>query len=76
MNKAGYRVLLVDDEEDLLKLWKVRLESDGYEVITALSGEEALAKFSVSNPHVVLTDLRMTGWRCLRRFVSGTRRYR
>lgn len=61
MNNAGYRVLLVDDEEDLIKLWKVRLESKGYEVITALSGEEALARFSVSNPHVVLTDLRMPG---------------
>lgn len=61
MKNAGYRVLLVDDEEDLLKLWKVRLESNGYEVITALSGEEALTRFSVSNPHVVLTDLRMPG---------------
>jgi len=61
MKNAGYRVLLVDDEEDLIKLWKVRLESGGYEVITALSGEEALARFSVSNPHVVLTDLRMPG---------------
>ena len=61
MSGAGYRVLLVDDEEDLLSLWKVRLSSNGYEVITALSGEEALAKFSISNPHVVLTDLRMPG---------------
>ena len=61
MKTAGYRVLLVDDEEDLLSLWKVRLASNGYEVITALSGEEALTKFSVSNPHLVLTDLRMPG---------------
>jgi two-component system response regulator GlrR len=61
MKSAGYRVLLVDDEEDLLRLWKVRLESNGYEVITALSGEEALTRFSVSNPHLVLTDLRMPG---------------
>ena len=61
MSGTGYRVLLVDDEEDLLSLWKVRLKSNGYEVITALSGEEALAKFSISNPHLVLTDLRMPG---------------
>ncbi len=58
---TGFKVLLVDDEEDLLKLWKVRLESAGYEVITALSGEEALSKFSLFLPHVVLTDLRMPG---------------
>ncbi|HHD63141.1 MAG TPA: response regulator [Desulfobulbaceae bacterium] len=61
MKSAGYRVLLVDDEEDLIKLWKVRLESNGYEVVTALSGEEGLTRFSVSNPHLVLTDLRMPG---------------
>jgi len=61
MKGEGYRVLLVDDEEDLLKLWQVRLESAGYEVTLALSGEEALGLFSVANPHVVLTDLRMPG---------------
>ena len=61
MIDKGYRILLVDDEADLLSLWKLRLESNGYEVTTALSGEEALAKFSLINPHVVLTDLRMEG---------------
>ena len=61
MSKQGYRVLLVDDEADLLSLWKLRLEGNGYEVETALSGEEALAKFSMVTPHVVLTDLRMPG---------------
>ncbi|KPK26707.1 MAG: response regulator GlrR [Desulfobacterales bacterium SG8_35_2] len=61
MNERGYRILLVDDEADLLSLWKLRLESHGYEVTTALSGEEALAKFSLINPNVVLTDLRMHG---------------
>ncbi|MCL7486566.1 MAG: sigma 54-interacting transcriptional regulator [Desulfobulbaceae bacterium] len=61
MSEKGYKVLLVDDEADLLSLWKVRLESNGFEVTTALSGEEALAKMSVVNPHVVITDLRMPG---------------
>lgn len=61
MSKKGYRVLLVDDGADLLSLWKLRLEGSGYDVTTALSGEEALAKMSVVNPHVVLTDLRMPG---------------
>jgi len=61
MNAKGYRILLVDDEADLLSLWKLRLENNGYEVTTALSGEEALAKLPVINPNVVLTDLRMQG---------------
>lgn len=61
MSKKSYRVLLVDDEADLLSLWKLRLEGNGYDVTTALSGEEALAKMSVVKPNVVITDLRMPG---------------
>ncbi len=61
MSKNKYRILLVDDEADLLTLWKVRLESNGYDVTTALSGEEALATMVSVNPHVVITDLRMPG---------------
>ena len=61
MSEKKYRILLVDDEADLLSLWKVRFESNGYEVTTALSGEEALAQMSVINPNLVITDLRMPG---------------
>ncbi len=61
MTKTIYRILLVDDEPDLLTLWKVRLESNGFEVTTALSGEEALATMVAINPHVIITDLRMPG---------------
>lgn len=52
-------ILLVDDEEDLLSLWTLRLESAGYNVVTAQSGEEAMASFSASSPQLVITDLRM-----------------
>ncbi len=61
MSKNKYRILLVDDEADLLTLWKVRLESSGFDVTTVLSGEEALASMVSINPHVVITDLRMPG---------------
>ena len=61
MGQHQYRVLLVDDETDLLRLWRLRLESKGYEVAVAASGEEALAVFHVFKPDVVLTDLRMPG---------------
>jgi two-component system response regulator GlrR len=54
-------ILLVDDESDLLRLWKLRLESSGYAVVTAESGEAALAAFAAHKPDVVLTDLRMPG---------------
>jgi two-component system response regulator GlrR len=56
-----YKILLVDDESDLLRLWRLRLESKDYEVAVAGSGEEAMATFSVFKPDVVLTDLRMPG---------------
>ena len=56
-----YKILLVDDETDLLRLWKLRLESKNFAVEVAASGEEAMATFSVFKPDVVLTDLRMPG---------------
>ncbi len=52
-------ILLVDDEEDLLSLWTLRLESAGYNVVTAQCGEEGLAAFAASAPQLVVTDLRM-----------------
>ncbi len=52
-------ILLVDDEQDLLSLWTLRLENAGYRVVTARSGEEALAVFSATPPQLVIADLRM-----------------
>nr|WP_321465576.1 sigma 54-interacting transcriptional regulator [uncultured Desulfobulbus sp.] len=61
MDRQQATILLIDDESDLLRLWKLRLESNGYTVITAESGEEGLAAFSAWRPDIVLTDLRMPG---------------
>lgn len=55
------RILIVDDEEDILRLLSMRLEASGYEVIAAQSGEEALVQVSLKRPKVVITDLRMEG---------------
>lgn len=55
------RVLLVDDDTDLLKLLSIRLESENYDVDTAESGEEALTHVMKSRPDVVVTDLKMDG---------------
>ena len=38
----NYRILVVDDEEDLCEILKFNLENEGYEVDTAYSAEEAL----------------------------------
>ena len=55
------RVLLIDDDKDLLHLIAMRLTAAGYAVTSVESGEAALAQLAVSRPQVVVTDLRMQG---------------
>ncbi len=55
------RILLVDDDPDLLHLLGIRLRTSGYEVEAVASGREALARLPVFKPQVVITDLRMEG---------------
>jgi len=52
-------ILLVDDDPDLLKLLTLRLTAAGYAIATAGSGEEALAQLAVSQPRLVISDMRM-----------------
>jgi len=59
--KSEIKILIVDDDLDLLKLLTFRLQGAGYHVESADSAERALAKLSVSIPHLVITDLRMGG---------------
>jgi two-component system response regulator GlrR len=58
---ADAKVLLVDDDKDLLQLIAMRLTAAGYAVTAVESGEAALAALSVARPQVVVTDLRMQG---------------
>ena len=53
-----YRILVVDDEEDLCEILKFNLENEGYEVDTANSAEEAL-KMDISSYHLLLLDVMM-----------------
>ena len=55
------RILLVDDDADLLRLMTIRLESNGYEVRAVESGEQARAQLSIYRPHLVVTDMKMDG---------------
>ena len=54
------RILVVDDEEDLCEILKYNLETEGYQVDTALSGEEALEK-DVASYQLILLDVMMSG---------------
>lgn len=57
--RSSGRILLVDDEPGLLRLLAIRLETEGYEVEPADSGEAALAALTRFSPDLVITDLRM-----------------
>jgi pilus assembly protein CpaF len=56
---AGGRVLVAEDEKDLLRLMRKLLERSGYTVFTATDGREALALIERERPDMVLMDLRM-----------------
>lgn len=55
------RLLVIDDEPDLLRVLARSLAADGYEVATALSGAEGLAAFDAQPAGIVITDIKMPG---------------
>ncbi len=59
MSGEKNRILLVDDEPDLLELIRYNLEKEGYQVTTAENGKEALVKAEATKPHLILLDVMM-----------------
>jgi CheY-like chemotaxis protein len=53
------RILLIDDDEDMLAMTGRWLEKGGYEVMKAASGKEALDKISSDRPDLILLDYAM-----------------
>ena len=53
------KVIIVDDEQAILKMYKLSLEAAGLEVLTAATGVEALEKIKQEKPQVVLLDIIM-----------------
>ncbi len=53
------KILLVDDDESLLKLLSIRLKNSGYDIQVAEDAHHALSRLAVFQPHLVITDLRM-----------------
>ena len=51
------RILLVDDEPSIVKMVGKRLEVEGYEVLVAMDGQEALKKAQTESPTLVILDL-------------------
>jgi DNA-binding response OmpR family regulator len=66
---AKQKVLLVDDEEDILDFLELILEEQGYTCIKANSGRDALAAAQMHRPEIILLDImmpEMDGWEVLK----------
>jgi DNA-binding response OmpR family regulator len=63
------KILVVDDEADLVEILKLSLEMNNYEVITAFDGEEGFEKAKKEKPDLILLDIMMPkkdGWTFVR----------
>lgn len=61
MHKSGARILVVDDEIEIVRALQRSLVAYGYEVFSALSGEEALQEVARHRPDLILLDLGLPG---------------
>lgn len=57
----GARLLVVDDDPDMLRLLSMRLTSVGYQVTAVTSAESALTQLEIEHPQLVLSDVRLPG---------------
>lgn len=55
------KILVVDDEDDNRTTVKTILKKEGYEVITAINGDDALKKWTAEKPDLILMDIMMPG---------------
>ena len=59
MKKSEIKILLVDDEPDILEIIGVNLESEGYQIFKAKDGLEAVKKAEKIQPHLIIMDVMM-----------------
>ncbi|MDD5681258.1 MAG: response regulator [Candidatus Omnitrophica bacterium] len=55
----GNKILIIDDEPDLLRITTYRLRKAGYEILTAVNGKEALDLLEKELPGLIFLDLRL-----------------
>lgn len=59
MKKKDIKILLVDDEQDILEIVGYNLSQEGYQVVTATNGKEAIVKAKKELPHLIIMDVMM-----------------
>ncbi len=51
------KILIVDDDPNILRLYKEELEEEGYNIVTASNGQEAIERFDQEDPDLVTLDI-------------------
>ena len=59
MKKKEIKILLVDDEQDILEIVGYNLSQEGYRIVTASNGKEAIIVAKRENPHLIIMDVMM-----------------
>ena len=59
MKKKDIKILLVDDEPDILEIVSYNLSSEGYNIFTANNGIKAITAAKKHNPHLIILDVMM-----------------
>jgi two-component system alkaline phosphatase synthesis response regulator PhoP len=59
MDPKGKKILIADDEPDILEIISYNLKMEGYDVVTAKDGEDALQKAKLSKPDLIILDIMM-----------------
>lgn len=59
MKKKDIKILLVDDEQDILEIVGYNLSQEGYQIITATNGKDAILKAKKELPHLIIMDVMM-----------------
>jgi len=59
MNNKNFKILLVDDESDILEFLKYNINKEGFEVHTSSNGKEAIEIAKKITPHLILLDVMM-----------------
>ncbi|MCL9768810.1 response regulator transcription factor [Flavobacterium sp. HXWNR69] len=59
MKKKDIKILLVDDEQDILEIVGYNLSQEGYQIVTASNGKEAIIKAKKEHPQLIIMDVMM-----------------
>ena len=66
MDNSKFKILLVDDEPDIVEFLGYNLKKEGYTILTANNGKDAVEIAKKEIPHLIVLDVMMPDWMVLR----------